>query len=250
MSLLKNFSILLILFLTSCAHRPAPFSPRTAIESINLLSARVKTVRGTAWVSVQTPEGKVAFPANVAIDRSDVEKPMLRLEAVDLVGTTHAMMILDQGGQFFWIDFDRRSYFEVRDTWRGLPVKDFPSLLIGLMHLPKDGRVSSADELSFIVSPTGSKSLQPFLVEMAWVDPGPRLYPKRVESRSVGFEVSFSQYQDTKDFYLPRKVALAGKGVNIDLDWRTQVWNEPVDAKIFSTKQMEAVVKRFRRLSK
>jgi len=234
---------------TACAHRSAEFSPRKAVESIAATSAAVKTVRGKAWISVKTPEGAVAFPANVAIDRTRAGHSLLRLEAVDLVGTTHAMMLLNETGRFLWVDFDRRSYFEVTKTWYGLPVREFPGLLLGLPQLPSDGRVSAHGDLGFQVSTGGSAaSSGNVLIEMQWVDPGPRLFAKSVSSPGLGYSVEYSAYQDTKDFYLPAKVGLSGKNIQIQLDWREQIWNEPIDATVFSSAALERALKKFRKV--
>lgn len=174
----------------------------------------------------------------MVIDRTDHAKPKLRIEAMDPLGATHALMILDEKRRFTWIDYDNRQIHEIRERWHGLPLAKLPDLLLGLAPLPEDGKVAAADADGFEVRTQGT--LLKFF--MTWIDPGPRLALSGIDGtvQAERYHVAYSQFLDNDEFYLPRRVKLesftgtvSDPTIEMQIDWRERKWNEPISEQLF-----------------
>lgn len=237
--------------LVGCAHKVRSYSAHDAIDALSAQSGLIKTERGRAWVSVRMPEQKISFPAVVVVDRTDQIHPKLRIEAMDPIGSTHALMILDGGGKLTWVDYDARRISEMKDSWHGLPLVRLPELLLGISSIPSQGRVRAFGGQpgeSGIEVKIG-KNL--FRYHMEWREPGPKL----ALSGMVGeifqgnerekYVVGYSHFLDKSDFDLPEKCELRGftggeaaksdakASIEIDVDWRERQWNEAIAEQAF-----------------
>ena len=231
----------LILIASGCARKIRPFTADQAIEALENHSTQIHTERGRAWVSAQTPEQHGSFPATIAIDRTDPLHPQMRIEATDLLGSTHELILLSARGRLTWVDFDEHKIYFATDYWHGLPLVGLPDLLLGLADVPKTAKVSGVDADGFTAR-LGKTSIR-YL--MTWIDPGPRLalsgvegevHPTRATTES--YSVHYSKYMDTQDFYLPQEASLKGMRngqsmLELHVAWRERTWNEPIDSRAF-----------------
>jgi hypothetical protein len=214
----------------------------------------VRTVRGRAWVKAKSPQGNISFAAIVAMDRSDPEHPLLRIQAVDPIGATHALLILrpEDGAKkrpvLSWIDYDERRVSKVRTDWYGIPLAALAELLVGISRPPKDGVVGSVEADAFQIR-SGANT---FRYLMEWIDPGPRLALSSVEATLKGargrperYAVHYSKFMDKEDLYLPQDVDVTGStgpdktDVDFGLNWRERRWNETIPAEVFQIPRLD-----------
>jgi hypothetical protein len=220
--------------LGACAHAPKPYSAREAVAALSAKAAELRTARGRAWISARVPEQSISFPANIAIDATNPSDPKLRLEAMDPLGATHALMVVS-GGRLTWVDFDNQRVYEMRERWHGIPVRQLPGLLFGASAPPDEGTVGAAGENGFELRTDGGT----YRYEMRWIDPGPRLALEGIDARLLSgkkehpYGVRYSKFLDKPDLYLPQEVELTAKEVEIKLAWRERYWNEGVPAQAF-----------------
>jgi hypothetical protein len=243
--MLKKITVVLLLsmsfFLTSCSKKIRIFSAKEAVDALSVQAAKVQTVKGRAWVTAHSSDNKGSFPAIIAIDRTNPKKPLMRIEATDPFGATHALLILDKNMRFSWTDFDAKDTMSIKGNWHGIPLSRLPDLLIGISTLPEEGVVSSATEDSFEVR--ASQLSMVYL--MSWIDPGPMLALNGINAEvdSIHKEkyiVQYSHYLDKADLYLPQDVELSGYRGSIDkpqievkVNWRERKWNEPLSPDLF-----------------
>lgn len=222
-----------------CARKVQPFSAKQAVEALEEQSSKIRSVRGRAWISARTPEGKISFPAVIALDRG--QPPRARLEAIDLVGTTHVLMVLDASSRFTWVDFDRGETTRMSGSWHGLPLGKLPDLLTGTATFPVNATIGSVKDDAFDVR-TLSYSIR-YL--MTWIDPGPRLALNGVDGEVPGrrerYVVTYSKFADTPDFYLPTVISVKGfqggrsdPAMELEISWRERRWNENIPAEVFN----------------
>ncbi|MEW6055607.1 MAG: hypothetical protein AB1540_03260 [Bdellovibrionota bacterium] len=224
-----------------------PFSSQQAVEFLEKQSASIRTERGRAWIRMRSADQKLSFPAIIVIDRSNPVAPLLRIEAMDPLGVTHALMLLDSNRNFLSIDFDQRRYFSAQGTWYGLPLDQLPDLLLGLLALPGHHKLEQSDEQGFRVSSDHGR----FRYEITWIDPGPRMALKKIDGeierkagRKEKYIVEYSKYLDVPDFYLPQEVNLKSYSqaskpedqpdLEVHIAWRERRWNEEIPAQVFS----------------
>lgn len=223
-----------------------PYTSKEAVAALKTLSDQISAIKGRAWLSLKTAETKISFPATIVIDR---KTPRLRIEAMDPFGSTHALLLLrpsakSAGLDFTMVDFDHHEIYEARDSWYGLPLNQFPNLLLGLASFPDNGAVGAAGPDGFEIR-SGKNT---FRYAMTWIDPGPRLALESIEGevlRSRGAEryvVLYSKYLDKKDFYLPEVAEVKGYAVGasaqeprveVKITWRERDWNGEVSDKAF-----------------
>jgi len=232
------------LFLQGCARQARPYGAKEAVSALGEQSAKIQTMRGRAWLSAKIGENGGSFPALIAIDRQDLDKPKVRIEAIDPFGMTHALLILapQKTGEkepkpllLTWIDYDQKKITQIQNSWNGIPLAHLPELLIGLGAIPKSGKVGGANIDGFDVR-TPEKDLIHYA--MNWIDPGPRLALRQVDGtwRGARFSVNYKKFLDKQDFYLPGEVEIkgqAGQGVELNLAWRERTWNESSTEKAF-----------------
>jgi hypothetical protein len=230
------------------------FEAREAVSALETKAAEVRTVRGRAWVKAKSPQGKISFAAIVAMDRSDPDRPELRIQAVDPIGATHALLLmrLEEGGQkrlvLTWIDYDERRVSKVTTDWYGIPLSALPELLVGAPRPPKDGVVGSVEADAFEIR-SGANT---YRYQMEWIDPGPRLALSSVEATLKGprgrperYAVHYSKFMDKDDLYLPQDVDVTGStgagktDVDIGLNWRERRWNETIPPEVFQIPRLE-----------
>lgn len=229
--------------LSGCATKAKPYTADEAIAALTERASKVQTVRGRAWVKAKAPEQKISFPAIVAIDRTNPKAPKLRIEAIDPLGTTHSLMILEQNQKFTWIDYDRGESYVMQSTWHGLPLSKLPDLILGVATPPEGAKVISSGPDGF------EAKLGPntFAYDMRWIDPGPRLALEGVTGEVTGprgaterYAVEYSKYLDYDEFYMPEEVKLLGftggksePDLEIHVAWRERKWNEKIPDRVF-----------------
>ena len=241
---LVAFLFVQLCVVSGCGPKTRLYSAHEAVEAITAQSGQIHTERGRAWISARSPQQKISFPAVIAVDRTDPKRPLLRIEAMDPLGATHALLILDTHSRLTWVDYDARTIYEVRHYWYGIPLARLPELLLGFLPIPDDGKVGAADADGFEVR-SGAGTLHYI---MNWIDPGPRLALGVVEGeihagagKTEKYVVHYSHYLDHDDFYLPGEVKLTGfsNGApeatsEIEVAWRERRWNETIPMQVFA----------------
>ncbi|MBI3555149.1 MAG: hypothetical protein HY074_02650 [Deltaproteobacteria bacterium] len=229
---------------SGCATRTRLYSAREAVDAISKQSSQIHTERGRAWISARSPQQKISFPAVIAVDRTDPRRPLLRIEAMDPLGATHALLILDAHSRLTWVDYDARTIYEVRNYWYGIPLARLPELLLGFLPIPDDGKVGVADADGFEVR-SGGNILRYI---MSWIDPGPRLALSTIEGtvhasggKAEKYVVQYSHFLDKDDYYLPSDSKLLGysevahgPSSEINVAWRERRWNETIPMQVFA----------------
>ncbi len=150
---------------SGCAHRKIqkPFTAEQAKQSLLEKSQKIQTVKGRAWLYIKTPQDTLSFPALVAIDRNNLKTPLLRIEAIDLLGATHVLLLLDSKEEFHWINLDKKERKKLKKDWYGIPLKYLPDLILGL---------AAPSETDHLVQ-----------YEFEWIDPGPQLALSKIEGQ-------------------------------------------------------------------
>ena len=226
---------ILMICLGACASKPKPkLSSEQAISALKAQSAQIKTVMGTIHIVIHSKEGSISFPAEVAVDRTVMEKPQLRLAAEGPMGVTYALLVLNASRVLTWVDFDKHVKSKIEREWQGLPLEELPDLLLGIAPLRENWKTVSNNQDAFEVESDFGR----IAYGLKWFEDGGK--PVVSDLKSERYEVKFKDHFGAREYYLPREIEIRGKdGLYVRVNWRERKWNEKIPAAAFSVPQTD-----------
>ncbi|MGE4232803.1 MAG: DUF4292 domain-containing protein [Bacteriovoracia bacterium] len=239
--------LLSVYFFSSCTKNVKPFSEDWAFRSIEKQSAAFKTVSGQAWITAKSKEGKVSIPSEIWFDRTNEFSQKARIDATDIVGVTHFILVVDSERKMSWIDFDQRKKFSAREYWVGLPLVFLPELLLGLSSIKKqDIQIVSIEDQ--VVELKLKNRVEYEHIEKVWLEFEAaeenrfNLVSIRGKTKFGEFSARFSDFRREEDFELPTKIKIIAKtneDLEIDVAWRNRTFNESVSPKVFNVPKLD-----------
>ncbi len=251
----KNIYLLIISFVISgCATNPIRLdeaSDAKALVQVEEQSRSLKTVKGRAWIRMESPEGKFSFPADLAIDRTK-DYPQMRLEVFGPFGSTVALVIINKDTRgkirMTWKDYKRQKTYRFFEQWHGLELSLMPDLLLGLS--PKniiDFKIWSDRGAGRYEQNTLEYNLYYNLIfntiNSRWLINTIEGFSKKLRNKDkepVHYTVQYSGFSESKDFFIPREIELlSNMSILVKLSWRDSQWNESLPAEAFEVEDSE-----------
>ena len=233
-SKIRSYSLIILILFSACVTTPkAPdsiagleherLSPEDLYKVACQVGHNVHTAKGTVWFKIKSKEVTGQFSGHVVAEAPD----QLRLEVVNGLGGTEALMIIDDK-HYSITEGEKGKKTEGTGSWNGLPLAWAAGLFVGKIPCPPlspTAQLVSAheDELEIILPEANGAAEQKFKFKFEIDKKADRLFPEsltweRVSEPSTVVEFKFDDPE--ADSNSPQKWEAHSSEGAIKVRWR------------------------------